>query len=427
MPQISRSKTELLNIIIAAGKKSTTVSKDKIKPFITARDAIKGACDGKPSNAEEYVLSTAMAAINEAELNSQAGEIVRTSLHLERQKVGYERPGVKEAFNQLSSFDKSRFAGYKFELTGIDFTIHQMRAVLAIQKLLDKTKYKGNEAGRSVTQLNNPFKFEGVVPRIGFDIPEYLEAYGVNKKETSRGKLEYESSERRAAIGALFELHEKKFLLYMEKKQWRESGGKKEARYDVITTVDSLIKVIQGYEDLSEVDRNKLKSGQQLPEKLSRCVVEPSILMIYEIDSYAVFKPANYLQEIRIKLGRVSVKFYKFIDYIVNEREQKRRSRDSGPIEITIKNLARNLRMDSQIKRRMWKQIKGQIKKFCEDAKKLGWISSYKIVMGKKEDKIIIEMNQDKFKKLEQIGGGKPSKMTIDDRINQAFKEKKVS
>ena len=44
---------------------------------------------------------------------------------------------------------------------------------------------------------DNSFKFSGYLPVLKITASQYLDAYGVNKKETERNKTEYNSNERK--------------------------------------------------------------------------------------------------------------------------------------------------------------------------------------------------------------------------------------
>ena len=312
----------------------------------------------------------------------------------------------KSFFDLLEPIDdetKNEIIKYQIDVIGIDNTQAQNQALFSIQKLLSEKDYKSTD-NKKLSNEDNSFKFNGYLPAIKFTPNEYLEAYGVNKRKTSRGKEEYNANERVEAFKALTELSNKRYLFFYEKKYWKD--GKE--FYDVIKTVRPILNIVEGYESLSLEERDNLKNKNDiLSEKLKFIVVEPCPLLVEQINSYFVLKPANCYQEIRLLVGKTIKYVPLFIDYLrteVTKREISAKGNEiNWSIEISSENLAYKLRMDKLIKEYKSKRIREYFLKCYEIAKELEYIKSYETI--KKDDKEIeiFVLNPYKFRKVNQI------------------------
>ncbi len=117
-----------------------------------------------------------------------------TSVSNSKVRVGLHATNVK--------FGEVRKDG-TYNKDGIELSLAEHKALFAIQKLLDKTNYEGNAPSVQLKDPDSPFKYLGKLPRITFTPGEYLEAFGLEKRQTKRGFMEYSSSERSAALDAL--------------------------------------------------------------------------------------------------------------------------------------------------------------------------------------------------------------------------------
>jgi len=329
-------------------------------------------------------------------------EIIKAGLHVERQKLGVIPDKTKQLtfFDLLDSYDlKEKAKENNIEVRGIELTTNQEKALHAIQTFLSRTNYKGNAEG-SKCKGENSFKFTGYLPAIKFTPAEYLEAFGLKKIKTKRGFMEFSGGEREEALKALSELHNKQFLFIYTRKYWITEKGKREERFDVIKTTSPLIKITEGYIGLTREEKDSLISGTGGQEKLRIIAVEPSPILVQDIDSYFVLKPANYKQEIDILVKKPSKFIYLFIDYLMTETELKRRKNDRLTIKIKEETLAYKLRMDSYIKTRNWKRIRGILKKCFSIATELKYINSYmeeEKYTGGLNKLIILNLNPEKI------------------------------
>lgn len=337
-------------------------------------------------------------------------KLIKTSLHSELQKFG-----KKPKSNQSSIFDlldpiddetKKDIIKYQIEVIGIDNTHAQNQALFAIQKILSESGYKGNEEGKKLSNEENSFKFTGFLPSVKFTPHQYLEAYGVSKRKTPRGKLEYNSNERIEAFKVLRELSEKRYLFFYEKKYWKD--GKE--LFDVVKTVRPIFNIIEGYESLNLEERNALKQkDESLDEKLKFIVIEPCPILVDQINSYFVLKPANCYQEIRLLVGKTSKYVPLFIDYLraeVTKREISAKGKDiNWKIDINYETLAYKLRMDKLIKDYKTKKIKEELSKCYKIAQDLGYLSEYETIVSESNNTTIekLTLNPDKFKRVKEI------------------------
>jgi hypothetical protein len=245
--------------------------------------------------------------------------LVKTSIHTEMHKFGQKPDTRLSIFDSLDTETKNEVEENKIHVIGIENTEAQNRALFAVQKLFSETNYKGNLKG---TELNrrNRFLYQGYLPALRFTTSQYLEAYGVGKRKTARGKMEFNVEERRLALQALKDLNDKRYLFYYERKYWTTTKkGKKEERFDLIKTVKPLINITEGYEALTKLERDtvlKNRTNQSTDKKLQYIAIEPCPILVDQIDTYFILKPANYREEIALtaRQFKVSEYTYLFID-----------------------------------------------------------------------------------------------------------------
>ena len=342
---------------------------------------------------------------------SKENALVKVGMHAELQKFG-----KKPKSPQLSLFDRlelntiaeGEVEKHNIEAFGIDITQAQNQALFAIQKLLYETNYSGNSKG---FQLNgkNRFEFSGYLPVLKITPTQYLEAYGVKKYLTSRGKEEFGGEERRRALQSLVDLATKPRLLVYKRIYWTTNNKKqKEEKIDRIETIAPLIKIMQGWESLTKQEDQRLDSGkstQATDDKLRVLVIETAPILVDQINTYFVLKPANCYQEIRLLAPHASKYVPRFIDYLLAQAELHRRKNKEWDwvIRRNYENLACALRMDNWIRTRNWKQIRGCLKKCYEIAKQLSYLLDYKTTQGATQEVEELILNPEKFKRVQEI------------------------
>jgi hypothetical protein len=268
----------------------------------------------------------------------RSNNLVKVALHLENQKFG--KKTQLELFENIKKEDTNlskEIRGYEIKTIGINNTQAQNNALFAIQKLLTKTNYKGNNGIETITTESNDVIN---LPMLKITISKYLEAYGLRKRMTKRGYKEYRSNERDEALKALRDLHNNRYLLIYERKYWiQNKKGQPEERYDLIRKVAPLINIVEGYKELTKSERDIVIKGDddtETNDKLKYLVLEPSPLLVDQIDTYFILKPANYREEIKALSGstKKSSKVYDFIDFLITQTELKRRTKDELVIRI---------------------------------------------------------------------------------------------
>jgi len=336
---------------------------------------------------------------------SKGPTLIKASMHLENQKFGRKpKPAQPSIFGELDIEDRETIEEQNIKIVGVDFTVSQNKALFTLQTLLNKTDQKGNTS-REVNSMN--FFYKGSLPSLKFTRSEYLDTYGVTKRQTSRGKLEYNANESEESLKALRSLSENRYLLYYTKKYF---DNKRVEKYEVIRTVRPLISVVEGFKDLTELEKNIVisdKNSTGTNTKLSHIIVELSPIFIDQIENHYVLKPANVYEEIKIKAPHSSKFVYKFIDYLLTQ-VSKRQSKYKGnninwEIKTNYKTLAHTLKMNSWINSRNWKQVRGSLNKSYEIAKDLGYLQGYRTIEGKTGEIELLTLNPDKFYRAEEI------------------------
>lgn len=348
-------------------------------------------------------------------------EYIKASLHTEKLKFGN-----KPASSQLSIFDvldeatgkpladreADREQAQGLTVIGIDNTLAQNKALNAIQTLLSKTDYKGNMPGKEITSPDNAWTFQGFLPALRLTIPEYLDAYGVTKKETARGKQEYNRNERDEAIQALKDLHDKRYLITYSR--FNGSYNKQgEPLFDAVRTVRPLIQIIEGYKDLTEqeVDELNTPSGVKT-DKITHLAIEPSVVLVDQIDGYFAMKPANLYQEIQLTFGRVDKKLPLFIELLTATAAERTRKKEGLILEYLLETLTYKLRLEYLLETRQHKRLKKQLVKYMDQAKELGYLESYSIEQGVKGEKAVFKLNEDKFYRTQALKAKRESAVT---------------
>lgn len=245
-----------------------------------------------------------------------------------------------------------------FKEDGIILSSSEHRALFAIQKMLDKTNYEGNVPGLELQSHHTAFNYSGKLPRITFTPTEYLEAYGLDKKLTSRGFMEYSSNERQAALKALQILADKKFRIVYKRKTY---DGNKKPVIDRIETNSPLLRISKGYFGLTQQEDEILDNGgdEKVDNKALICV-EVCPLLVDQIDGYFILLDPNLHTIAKELAGKKKQSKYPalFINWLTVQREMQRRGKTTGAeIKIGVTKLAGKLRMYDLLKDYQWKKI----------------------------------------------------------------------
>jgi hypothetical protein len=134
----------------------------------------------------------------------------------------------------------------------------------------------------------------------------------------------------------------------------------------------------------------KDKSTDSTNEKLRYIAIEPCPILIDQLDTYFILKPANYREEIALtsKQFKVSKYIYLFIDYLMVQAELKRRHNQPLIIRISLEELAYKLRLESYVKTRNYKRIRQILNNACKVAKEIGYLLDYRTTEGVTKEEV---------------------------------------
>lgn len=323
--------------------------------------------------------------LSEPSLTAPKPATIKSPVHLERLKYG-KRPSTNQAENQF--FDSTQLT--ETDVIGLNLDKKHQHALNAIQKMLYDTRFLGNAQGTELDGANS-FKFRGYLPRIRFTRAEYLDAYGVKRFKTARDKWEFGGKESTEAMSALYDLAKQSYII-VGKRIYFENNVEKVDRYQ---TCSPIIKICEGWEGLSKKEDRDLDNNFESPgarKKHKGFLVEPCPLLVDQVSSHFVIKPANMYQEIKLKTANASKYTYTFIDWILNAATLKRRKSPKGTwpdtLEVSREALAYQLRLEAYIKARYWKRIDEIIQKCIQHAITLNWITKHEQVEGKTVEKL---------------------------------------
>lgn len=324
---------------------------------------------------------------------------IPVSMHSQKQKQGNPKQSIFNILRQDKNASlKETQAEYNIEVVGIELTVSEEKALFAIQNMLSKTNYKGNAETSKHSDISD-YTETRTLPSLEFSPSEFLTEYGVSKKDHGRGYAEFSRAERDLALSALRELSVKPFFVFYKRVSWEK--GKE--RIQLIKITDTLIKVIEGYDWLNKTELTEVASGGA-NNKLVKIVIVPNPVLVDQIKSHYVMKPANCYQEIKLLAPHASKFVYRFIDYLLTEQTLKEKNKGwDWTIKIGVDTLADVLRMDAYVKKRNWRTIRASVNKCYEVAKKLGYLTNYEIdQQGVAKNIDVLTLNKEKFYRVEK-------------------------
>jgi len=342
-----------------------------------------------------------------------AAPLVISSIHVEAQKLG-KKPPLKQTelpFDGLREGIQEEATKQSISVIGIDISEAQSQALHAIQALLTRTNYMGNIPGEEMKGGGLGFNFTGYLPALEFTPAEYLEAYGLEKIQTGRGKAEYGGRERAQALGALVELATKPFLFVYKRKYWLENPPKGETagpRVDRKEVIDTLIKIMRGWKALTGKEDEALDAGRNTEatnKKIGSIAIRPAPILVEDIKSYFILKDAFYAREIRALMPHASKYTTRFVDWLMLKAEYKRRAREPLVIEESLERIAWELRMGAYIKTRQFKRIRQILTNSYKIAQELGYLLSFSTIQGATKELERLELNPEKFNRVRETRG----------------------
>ncbi len=285
-------------------------------------------------------------------------KLVNVGLHLQMLKFGSTpdptKPSLEDNVKDVSVVAKAR--KYHLIRIGVELSYAENRALFAVQKLLDDTAFRGNARPVKLPH-DNPYKMKGSQPVLDIKIADYLDAYGVKKKKTSRQKNEFSPQGRRSALDALESLARKSFLLVYEREVYHKTKKGEILRKELIETVDRLIV-------LKQAD--------------GRLVITPAPILFDQHDTYYMILPEDLYTGIVEEKQRSKVLF---IEYLFYHHEKQRSSGGNKKYLITrqMETIGYAIGLGNLIETRQPKKLRSILNKYYEFARQQGYLRKYEV------------------------------------------------
>lgn len=247
------------------------------------------------------------------------------------------------------------------EITGLDLTVAEDKALHACLRLLDGTGYKGNLPPLEV--YSPGYKGHFTLPRLQTSWPEYLEAFGLEPGTKGKARIE--------AIQALEALQKPRRIAY-KRVNWTGKGKDRKRLYDVIVPPPSpLIRLFKVYRALEEEQADQIMAGREMPGRVTSLVIEFSPLLIDRIESFYLLKPAALHQEIESHLGskRISPAVPLFAQWLL--------TKNRTPVRIGKKLLAERIRLFSLLEQRKPSLLDKRLQEAIQTAQALGYLLAW--------------------------------------------------
>jgi hypothetical protein len=303
-------------------------------------------------------------------------EQIRVTMHSEMLKFGH-RPDPKEPTLGDQLHDKKlvdQAVNEHIGAIGYRLTYAQSRALFAIQTMLDRSDYLGNAKPVSATQSQR-YHFYGNLPVLEVKTSDFLDAYGVKKTKTGRGR-EYSAQARRIALGALLDLSQDKRLFVYEKSVSKKSRSKVR-----VESIGPLLSVI------------KLNGGRRLR-------IVPNPILVDQIDSYFVLKPETLFGLVPDK-DQAKVRFVEYLLYHANQHRRRHVGGKSPSWEIRIQSegIAYALRLDQLLVGRKKKELRKRLNELYDFGVEIGYLDSFAVdQVGTKQRKMdVLKINRATF------------------------------
>ncbi len=315
---------------------------------------------------------------------------------------GWIKEGIHSALQRLGDSERddefSSRADYddiEITVSGLDLTQSETKAYKAILILLDKTNYKGNGEVCPVDSEEWVWH-QGVIPGLSFTLPEYLKAFGLQRKN---GR--FSSHQTVEAIKALKALSTKTWGIFYKRN--RLSGN--QTVTDVVRVVSPVIMLddLTIFSGLSDGEVMDIESGGDVHGKVVRRVfhINPSPLLMDQVRTfYALRDPDlhNKIREFMVAKGllnrgsRFPHAVELFIDLIGTY--------NFPTIQFWLPNLAVRLRLQSWLRNYQWARIHRVIETALHVAQGLGYIRSWEVTGLGKDAKITFSVNPEYSSRL---------------------------
>jgi len=303
--------------------------------------------------------------------------LYRAGLQAELQKFGRRNNDLQRWLPFMDIQPEAKMT----EASGLDLTERQAKALHAIQQLLDKTDYQGNRPGEEVQ--SQAFQWSGSIPRLAVSYTDYFEAFGLSRGAGGS----YSRHQIQEALEALHSLTEPRLICYRRTK-WKG----KERRYDVIRTKAPVIKILEGWKDLTEEERQEVEAGGDVPGKRARgFIIEASPLLVDGIQTFYTLKPASLHREIQqLHQGKRYPRAESLcIEYLL--------TKNTKTVRVSLDVLAERLRLDKYIRQRKRARVEAIIRDCLETARQLRYLLDIREEPG---DLFVLTLNPERCKRI---------------------------
>jgi hypothetical protein len=319
-------------------------------------------------------------------------KLIRVGLHAELMKFGRipdpRKPALADQLSTQDALSAARSA--RISEVGYDLSFGESRALFAVQALLDATDYKGNQPPMQLPS-GNGYQFAMDLPWLKVPVSDYLSAYGVSKKKSARGKAEFTSGGREAALEGLRCLADKPRLHAYDRRIF-ENGRVINIRVEAVAPIIKL---------------------EQLNGEVT---ITPCPVLVDQIETYFVWKPADLYTKVLDGKDRTKALFIEQLLYLF---EMNRREAQGGVylVKRQLEAMAYALRMDALLDARQEKRIRTRLSKLYEFGKQIGYLKDYEVdVPGAKVAKLDrLHLNSATFRDMRkaplQISQGLPAKV----------------
>lgn len=286
------------------------------------------------------------------------GTLYRAGMQMELQKLGSSKR--EEQLSLWEQAEDVQVTGT--EVSGLNLTVSEDKALSALQILLDRTDYKGNRPGEEL----HTETYQGKLPRLAVSYSDFFDAYGLKPGRTGHHKQEQE------ALEALRSLAETKRRVYYTRHSYRGTGKNRRKVSDVVVWTAPVISLetVDVYRDLTDDEAARVQAGEDRPGRKSGFVVTFSSLFSDQIETFHVLKPTTLHQEIRqLHQGKPAHRTLSlFVEWLL--------TLDKTPFNIGREKLVERLRLsDRYFRQRQKDRVETQISDAIETALALHYLT----------------------------------------------------
>lgn len=291
----------------------------------------------------------------------EAPALYKAGLYAELQKFGQDRDSEQMLLWHEEEPDEP------IQVTGLDLSVSEDKALSAVQILLHKTGYLGNRPGTQASSSG----LQWTLPVVRATHAEYFEAYGLEKAGDGR----YHGHQVEEALQALRNLAETPRTIYYERRHWQGEGKARRRLTDIVKARAPLVRLeeLTAYKDLEMDEAEAVKAGQELPDKIrgTGLLIESSPLLVDSISDFYILKSPALHREIQQLLGtkRVSRTISLFIQWLLTWSKAR--------VKIGKYKLIDRLRLTKSIERRHPEEAEARLQEAFQVAKELGYLKSY--------------------------------------------------